>query len=293
MKKLFSIMLACVMILSVATIAFADGIGWNDTTYTFSTEVSPEVVSAGEEVTISVYFKNTTTNCDSVYFEGGGGLSFFYEYNKDVLTFKSVTYQDVIPTANMVVPTTAGIGVDGKIKFIANPTSDMTVDTTKPVAVYTFVVASNAKPGEYSAFTEDNSSGAVVGDMMGQEAGEKIYADPVTFTVKGSTPEKPATAEIDAATVTKGTTAVGNDGTKYTDVPTYIGKVAISNIGSKKVVLTPVATLNGVAHTLKSAPTITFDDKTTLEEGKVEFKFALIGAPTTGVELTAKVDIVD
>lgn len=114
-----------------------------------------------------------------------------------------------------------------------------------------------------------------------------------TIELWKSTTVEPATAEIDAATVTKGTTAVGNDGTEYTDVPTYIGKVAISNIGSKKVVLTPVATLNGVAHTLKSAPTITFDDKTALEEGKVEFKFALIGAPTTGVELTAKVDIVD
>lgn len=121
------------------------------------------------------------------------------------------------------------------------------------------------------------------------------YSTPYSIdkvVIGGSTPEKPTTAEIDAATVTKGTTAVGNDGTEYTDVPTYIGKVTINNIGSKKVVLTPVATLNGVAHTLKSAPTITFDN-TTLEEGKVEFKFALIGAPTSGVELTAKVDIVD
>lgn len=95
---------------------------------------------------------------------------------------------------------------------------------------------------------------------------------------KASAPE--ASAEIDSASDEKGTTIDAGNELTYINVPNYVGKVSVSNLGDKKVVVTPVIKVNGEAKTdLTSAPTITFDKNSSFDNGKVVFKFALIGAP--------------
>lgn len=272
MKKIFSILLVAVMVFSVTT-AFADGIGWGDNTYTISTKVSPTSVSAGDDISVSVYVKNTTTNSEETYYEGGGSLWFFYEYNPEILTFKSASYQTGIPTTDMVVPTTATFGVEGKIKFVADFGSDFTVDTTEPVATYVFTVSSVATAKEYSALTEDTSSGATIGNLMGETAGTVVYADAAKFTVKGS---EPATISPVANT----TIAAGD--VNYTDVVNFIGSTTGS--GTK---LSFDLFENGAKH--GNTYSVNLADYTTggitVDNGTVSFKVAVIGAPATGVTM--------
>lgn len=128
-------------------------------------------------------------------------------------------------------------------------------------------------------------------DTDGDSYGMK--AENLTITWPSSTPE--ASAEIDSASDEKGTTIdAGNDLT-YINVPNYVGKVSVSNLGDKKVVVTPVIKVNGETKTdLKSAPPITFDENSSFDNGKVVFKFALIGAPedlinSITIEATAEI----
>lgn len=148
--------------------------------------------------------------------------------------------------------------------------------------------------------TADNASisfvkdGTYASDSVG---GKEIKASATNASTielwKASTPE--ASAEIDSASDVKGTTIdAGNDLT-YINVPNYVGKVSVSNLGDKKVVVTPVIKVNGETKTdLKSAPPITFDENSSFDNGKVVFKFALIGAPedlinSITIEATAEI----
>lgn len=271
MRKFLSLTLALAMIITMisANIVFADDtkvfdfgtpIKVDDTTYTVPIVINPVGTAGYENYIDNIAIKIDAVNCtlSKGTMSSGAASNFGFDLNE---------------VGNYVFKI---VNTDGYMELTTNGYELFTIDVTK---------------------TDDNASltfgNCLISETESQYQLEADSANTATIELWKSTPEKPATAEIDAATVTKGTTAVGNDGTEYTDVPTYIGKVTINNIGSKKVVLTPVATLNGVAHTLKSAPTITFDKNTALDGGKVAFKFALIGAPETGVELTASVSIVD
>lgn len=283
-KGLLAFLIVTLLAMSVSVFAA-------DESYKFVGTASNTTVSVGEEFTVNfVLSKSDGAALDKYNMEGATNTVEF-RFNKDsfeLVELTSFLYGYSFDTASSTKLNDA----NEKGLFAANGNADADFDfTTSDIVSLKFKAKDTASAGDtlnLEAITLNFVDADGEWELLTGEVAVSIDA----VTVKGSTPEKPATAEIDAATVTKGTTAVGNDGTEYTDVPTYIGKVTINNIGSKKVVLTPVATLNGVAHTLKSAPTITFDN-TALEEGKVEFKFALIGAPTSGVELTAKVDIVD
>lgn len=280
MKKLISFLVVFAIISSLSMVAFAADVNIDfDIPLTLEVKFTPSEVNPGDTVKADFYLYSTEDKDSNVVFDGGGDSTIEFAFDSTVLEKTG---------AKMGYGFSDSSISDNRCFIEAKNT--YSVNAEAPLFTLEFTVKNGTEANEYSNLIKYNDVLFANGD--GAETSEITKIVP-NLTVKGSTPEKPATAEIDAATVTKGTTAVGNDGTEYTDVPTYIGKVAISNIGSKKVVLTPVATLNGVAHTLKSAPTITFDDNTALEEGKVEFKFALIGAPTSGVELTAKVDIVD
>lgn len=283
-KGLLAFLIVTLLAMSVSVFAA-------DESYKFVGTASSTTVSVGEEFTVNfVLSKSDGAALDKYNMEGATNTVEF-RFNKDsfeLVELTSFLYGYSFDTASSTKLNDA----NEKGLFAANGNADADFDfTTSDIVSLKFKAKDTASAGD-TLNLEATTLNFVDADGEWELLTGEVAVSIDAVTVKGSTPEKPATAEIDAATVTKGTTAVGNDGTEYTDVPTYIGKVIINNIGSKKVVLTPVATLNGVAHTLKSAPTITFDN-TTLEEGKVEFKFALIGAPTSGVELTAKVDIVD
>lgn len=284
-KGLLAFLIVTLLAMSVSVFAA-------DESYKFVGTASNTTVSVGEEFTVNfVLSKSDGAALDKYNMEGATNTVEF-RFNKDsfeLVELTSFLYGYSFDTASSTKLNDA----NEKGLFAANGNADADFDfTTSDIVSLKFKAKDTASAGD-TLNLEAIALNFVDADGEWELLTGEVAVSIDAVTVKGSTPEKPATAEIDAATVTKGTTAVGNDGTEYTDVPTYIGKVTINNIGSKKVVLTPVATLNGVAHTLKSAPTITFDKNTALDGGKVAFKFALIGAPETGVELTASVSIVD
>lgn len=163
----------------------------------------------------------------------------------------------------------------------------LTLTDKEPIASFKFALKDGVTSVEdfsLSAFEISDSEFNSVGlDYSTPYSIDKVV-------IGGSTPEKPATAEIDAATVTKGTTAVGDNGITYTNVPTYIGKVSASNVDGKSVKITPVVKYNGtdVTSTLKKVDSIIIPGASFDKGAKIEFKFAIVGAPTTGtIDLSA------
>ena len=128
-KKCLSVLLACLMIMSVATVAFADG-----GTLTVGTGSG----KAGEDVDISV-----TLNADGVT----NGV-FKISYNKDVLTYKSATMQQGLESAEAGL-TTAGEGTIS-VSF-ANKETAVAAGTA--LITVTFTIKEGAKAGERAGRT--------------------------------------------------------------------------------------------------------------------------------------------
>lgn len=106
---------------------------------------------------------------------------------------------------------------------------------------------------------------------------------------KSTTVEPEAT--IDTNDDVKSNEITLDNGTKYINVPTYIGKVAVSGeLNGKNVKITPVVKYDGtdVTSTLKKVDSITIPGASFKDGAKIEFKFAIVGAPTTGtIDLSA------
>ena len=121
-KKCLSVLLACLMIMSIATVAFADG-----GTLTVGTATG----KAGEDVVIPV-----TLNADGVT----SGV-FKISYNANVLTYKSAT------TATFDASSTVDGATAGTVKFaFANESSAVEANTA--LIRVTFTVKEGAAVGE-------------------------------------------------------------------------------------------------------------------------------------------------
>ena len=120
-KKCLSVLLACLMIMSIATVAFAE-----NGTLTVGTATG----KAGEDVVIPV-----TLNADGVT----SGV-FKISYDKDVLTYKSAT------TATFDASSTVDGATAGTVKFaFANESSAVAADTA--LITVTFTVKDGAAVG--------------------------------------------------------------------------------------------------------------------------------------------------
>lgn len=158
---------------------------------------------------------------------------------------------------------------DAGISETTEPINVVKFDITREAGANTAII--NIKKGEFM-------------DANGEDVAIKIKS--LTFSWEKSTPK----AEIDTAADKKGTTAVGDNGITYTNVPTYIGKVSASNVDGKSVKITPVVKYNGtdVTSTLKKVDSIIIPGASFDKGAKIEFKFAIVGAPTTGtIDLSA------
>jgi len=193
-KKCLSVLLACLMIMSIATVAFADG-----GTLTVGTATG----KAGKDVVIPV-----TLNADGVT----SGV-FKISYNADVLTYKSAT------TATFDASSTVDGATAGTVKFaFANESSAVAANTA--LITVTFTVKEGAAVGASTvsavleaAYAEQHLKADGFFDANGDAVAVDITAGSVTV-------------EEDAPAFARGD--VNGDGKKNTKDVIYL----LNHIGS-------------------------------------------------------------
>lgn len=183
----------------------------------------------------------------------------------------------------------------------SSTSSDGTFDLSEDGAILYSIDANmtySAGQNIFSALFTVKDKSKVVGQKFYFDADNTDYvssngsADKTSSIIitSGTTVDPEAT--IDTNDDVKSNEITLDNGTKYINVPTYIGKVAVSGeLNGKNVKITPVVKYDGtdVTSTLKKVDSIIIPGASFDKEGaKIEFKFAIVGAPTTGtIDLSA------
>ena len=214
MKKICSLLLACIMLLSVS--AFAAEIAW-ETEATFTVTPSAKEVAVGENFTVSVGVTFDDVTGDSVDLLGGYNMQFELYYDSTAFEFvapATYNYGQTIADA-----TQNALGAGGLNYNVDVASGDLTVLEATPFAVYTFRVLESATAGENYSFTLNNCvllecGGKNYGEAMttagssdvtvkaggGEEEEEVFGIEDTASALEGSEMMKDATGEKVAAT---------------------------------------------------------------------------------------------
>lgn len=178
MKKICSLLLACIMLLSVS--AFAAEIAW-ETEATFTVTPSTKEVAVGENFTVSVGVTFDDVTGDSVDLLGGYNIQFELYYDSTAFEFvapATYNYGQTIADA-----TQNALGAGGLNYNVDVASGDLTVSEATPFAVYTFKVLESATADEDYSFTLNN---CVLLECGGVNYGEAMTtAGSSTVTVTG------------------------------------------------------------------------------------------------------------
>ena len=276
-KKIIPFLVVFAIISSLSMMAFAADVNIDfDTPLTLEVKFNPTEANSGDTITADFYLYSTDDKSGNVVFDGGGDSAVEFTFDSSVLEKTG---------AKMGYGFSDSSISDNRCFIEAKNT--YSVNAEAPLFTLTFNVKNNVAADKYSDLIKFGDVLFANGDGAETSAVTTIVSD---LTVKGSTPVEPK-AEIDTNDDVKSNEITLDNGTKYIDVPTYVGKVAVSGeLNGKNVKITPVVKYNGtdVTSTLKKVDSIIIPGASFDKGAKIEFKFAIVGAPTTGtIDLSA------
>lgn len=249
---------------------------------------SADKVSVGDTFKVSVY--GGITDVSDAYFDTGVQIDLHYDKTVFNVTVESKNegFDNEVIDACVAPYDTEIIAEENDNEIFIAPVGAMTVDANTPLLTLNVTAL---KEGSFGMYFDVNENWATHGMITFTPALNNISITNMSVTVGGgSTPVEPK-AEIDTNDDVKSNEITLDNGTKYINVPTYVGKVAVSGeLNGKNVKITPVVKYNGtdVTSTLKKVDSIIIPGASFDKGAKIEFKFAIVGAPTTGtIDLSA------
>ena len=266
MKRLISTFLIIITILALSVSVFADG-----EIYKCVGSASLKSVSVGEEVTVTFALTNADGSALTKYNMTSATNTVGINFNND--SFELVELPKFLYGYTVDAGTSTPLDkANNEGTVIINGSADVDFAfTTAPIFSATFRVKDTAAANSKLNLT-DYYFNFVDGD------GEwELMGDEVAFVFDDVTVKAPAPAQTPISPVASTEIKVGN--TTYTDVVNFASSV--SGSGAKlSFDLFENGTKHGNTYSVNLA-----DWGLTIEEGTLNFKVAIIGAPSTGVTM--------
>lgn len=260
MKKLFALAVAVVMILSTATVAFADPYSMaNSGNYYAGVSIENTEVKVGEEVAVGVVVYDNTSKDLTV----SGNINIFVQF--DTSKFEYVSTSELVDWT--VTPKT------GEVLFAKANGVDHTFAADKtPFATITLKAIAEGE-GEIGVEAENGTSNVANSTIYSEpftEDGEMYGLAPVAVTVVAAGPTE------NVAEFVKDTVELTVEGEthNFTDVPVYEGTTSATSFKLKAV-------YGDESNYLKfnGSETIDVSNIKVDGEGTVTFQVAIIGKP--------------